>query len=311
MQSESYQNVPVLVIFFTRPDCLHKLLVQLANSGLKKVFFASDGPRLNSKSDISKIEECRALVKKFSSQFQSVHFYYSQENLGCDTFVPKAISWFFSTEDQGIILEDDCTVDDGFLRFADFALKKYSNFPDVMSISAANFQNHKVGDGDYFFSRYPYIWGWATWARAWQYFENDATVYKKYFISFNSLNKIFKNRKQTKYWQKMMFHLAMGKINFWDAKWYFSIWMKNGFSITPNINLVENIGFGADATHTKNESENPGMNIGTFPLKIKIPTDAKPNPQADHELFIKRFSPTFAGYWRVFKSKFFKLLVFQ
>ena len=101
----------------------------------------------------------------------------------------------------------------------------------------------------------------------------------------------------------MLSHLAKNKINFWDAKWYFSIWMQKGISITPNINLVRNIGFGNDATHTKDERENPHMNIGLLPSKVISPPDQSFNDDADHELFMRRFSPTLASYLRVARSK--------
>lgn len=308
MQQSHLEHTPILVIFFNRPDCLGQLLLSLVNAGVKKVYFAVDGPRVDSKEDVSKIEACMALAKSFSSQFNSVHFFNSEENFGCDIFVPKAISWFFSIEEQGIILEDDCIIDQNFLRFADFALEKYRDNSEVMSISAANFQTQKVGDGDYFFSRYPYIWGWATWARSWRYYQEDVNVLEQGIAANGAINKIFKNKKQAKHWHKMLSSLASKKINFWDAKWYFSIWMHEGFSLTPNMNLVRNIGFGVDATHTKDERENPNMKIGVFPSNIISPSDQRPNDAADHELFMRRFSPTMAGYVRVVKSKLLHFL---
>jgi hypothetical protein len=308
MQQSHISDIPILVIFFNRPDCLEQLLIGLVNAGAKNIYFAADGPRIGSRVDASKIEACMVLAKSFASNFNSVHFFNAEENFGCDIFVPKAISWFFSIEERGIILEDDCIIDSGFLRFADFALEKYRNVSEVMSISAANFQNHRVGNGDYFYSRYPYIWGWATWARSWRYYQDDANVLEQSISANDTLNKIFKNKKQAKHWHKMLSSLAAKKINFWDAKWYFSMWLREGFSLTPNMNLVRNIGFGGDATHTKDERENPKMKIGTFPSIIISPSDPWPNHNADHELFMRRFSPNLAGYLRVAKSKLLQFL---
>ena len=308
MQQSHLSDTPILVIFFNRPDCLEQLLLGLVNAGAKNIYFAADGPRTSSETDASKVEACSALARSFSSRFESVRFLNSEENLGCHTFVPKAISWFFSFEEQGIILEDDCVIDESFLRFADFALKKYHDVPEIMCISAANFQTHRVGYGDYFFSRYPYIWGWATWARAWRYYQDDPKMLQKYFSSDDIFNKIFNNKKQAKHWHKMLSSLASKKINFWDAKWYFSMWMQEGLSLTPNMNLVKNIGFGIDATHTKDERENPNMKIGFLPSEITSPLDQRPNDEADRELFMRRFSPTLAGYLRVARLKLHQIL---
>ena len=145
MKQSHFIDTPILIIFFNRPDCLKQLLLGLVNAGAKNIYFAADGPRMSSDTDVSKIEACREIAKSFSTCFESVRFLNSEENFGCHTFVPKAISWFFSMEEQGIILEDDCLIDNNFLRFADFALKKYYDVPEIMCISAANFQTHRVG----------------------------------------------------------------------------------------------------------------------------------------------------------------------
>ena len=61
-----------------------------------------------------------------------------------------------------------------------------------------------------------------------------------------------------------------------DFPWAFSMWANDGLSILPERNLVTNIGFGADATHTKDpESKLAGiptseMSNVLHPLKIRI-----------------------------------------
>jgi len=86
------------------------------------------------------------------------------------------------------------------------------------------------------------------------------------------------------------------------------MWMQEGISLTPNMNLVKNIGFGIDATHTKDKRENPNMIIGFLPSEITSPLDQRPNDEADRELFMRRFSPTLAGYLRVARSKLHQFL---
>jgi hypothetical protein len=44
------------------------------------------------------------------------------------------------------------------------------------------------------------------------------------------------------------------EIDTWDYPWTASVWFHNGLTATPNVNLVSNIGFGPDATHTKGNS---------------------------------------------------------
>jgi hypothetical protein len=285
---------------------LSQQLCALKKIGIKKIYFASDGPRSHAEYDLEKIEACRSLIKTYSSSFSQVEYLYSEQNYGCHTFVPKAISWFFSKEKYGLILEDDCIIDRGFYDFAAYALDKYCDVPEVMCISAANFQSNRVGDGDYFFSKYPYIWGWASWARAWHHYSDNADILNEKLEGGAKLNLLFKDRKQKKYWRKMLSRLTAKSINFWDAKWYFSIWACGGISITPNVNLIRNIGFGDDATHTKGERENPGMKIESISYPIDDPSSQSLDNFFDDELFMKRFKPTVWRYIDVAKNRFKK-----
>jgi hypothetical protein len=309
LQNYPFESPPVLIIFFNRPECLKEQILSVLNAGVKKIYFASDGPRRNQKNDELLVKECRVLVESLASQIESVDYFYSAKNLGCDSFVPYAINWFFSRETMGVILEDDCIINESFLQFSSFTLKKYFHQREIMCISAANFQSQRVGDGDYFFSKYPYTWGWATWARAWNHYKDDPKDLCE-VLKNGKIDQIFKDRKQSKYWRKMLLRLVTKKINFWDAKWYFSIWVNGGVSITPNKNLVKNIGFGDDATHTKDKRENPNMIIEPLLIPFKEPSNYQLDHDADKELFMSRFYPTLFGYYRVIKLKIFKFLNF-
>jgi hypothetical protein len=46
-------------------------------------------------------------------------------------------------------------------------------------------------------------------------------------------------------------HRTGGKIDYWDYQWLFSTWAQNGLCIMPNVNMISNIGFNEEATHTK------------------------------------------------------------
>jgi hypothetical protein len=48
-----------------------------------------------------------------------------------------------------------------------------------------------------------------------------------------------------------------GSIDTWDFQWVWTIWKNGGYALSAPVNLVENIGFSLDATHTKfGESSN-------------------------------------------------------
>ena len=132
---------PVLVVFFNRPDVLRQNLRALSRIAPRHMFLACDGPREGVRIDRSRVEECQRLALEMVDWDCNVETLFAERNHGCDAWVPNAVSWFFSRVEAGIILEDDCVIDDGFARFAAELLEKYRDEPRVMNISAANFQN--------------------------------------------------------------------------------------------------------------------------------------------------------------------------
>jgi len=176
------------------------------------------------------------------------------ENLGCKMAVSGAIDWFFSIEPEGIILEDDCLPTTSFFQFCDELLERFRDDEHVGMISGCNFQDgRKRSDDSYFFSQFCHIWGWATWARAW----------KKYDVKISTWPELKKNDwlvklgfegAERRHWEKAFDKVYVGHINTWDHQWTFASWLNNMLSITPAINLISNIGFGAQATHTTGKS---------------------------------------------------------
>jgi hypothetical protein len=80
------------------------------------------------------------------------------------------LDWVFAQTPRAIILEDDCVPHPTFFRYCDELLDRYQDHPDVQMISGSNV----LGRGtpySYHFSRGYNIWGWATWARAWQHYD--------------------------------------------------------------------------------------------------------------------------------------------
>ena len=120
-----------------------------------------------------------------------------------------------------------------------------------MTISADNFQfGRKRGEGSYYFSRYSHIWGWATWRRAWKYFD----VNMKSFVKFKregQINNIFNIEQQRSYWSKIFQLTYEDKIDSWGYIWAYTCFINDGLCVLPNVNLVSNIGFNREGLHTK------------------------------------------------------------
>ena len=263
-------NIAVLFLVFNRLETTKLVFEQIKTARPPKLYIACDGPRQSKPDEEKKVQEIRDYVVEHIDWDCEVKTLFRNQNLGCKIAVSQAIDWFFKNETQGIILEDDCLPCQSFFWFCEEMLNYYNYDLRVWHISGDNFQNGKKrGDGDYYFSNYTHIWGWATWADRWKSYDVDMSSYKA-FVKSKKIESIFENSSEQKYWLKAFEAVKAGKIDTWDYQWSYCAFVNNGLSVLPNVNLIENIGFGIDATHTYDEDsklaklETKNM---TFPIK--------------------------------------------
>lgn len=283
-------NTPILLIIFNRPDKVERLIESLRSIKPTRIYVSADGPRAEVATDSSRCDLARVALSKIDWPCEiSTNFH--PHNTGADFGPEKAINWFFDNVEEGIILEDDCLAHPDFFRFVKDMLELYRINEKIMMVSGNNFQNGiSRGEGSYYFSKYPSTWGWATWKRAWKYYDTKTLGYED-FIKKNKLNTICQSNSEKKYWSKFFSKIHSGKLEHWDIKWIFAIWNNEGLSITPNVNLVQNVGFGQDATHTfKHDDKMVVKAIGLD--KIIQPLAITVNKEADAYLFehIYRFT---------------------
>lgn len=277
-------NTPVLFLVFNRLETTKQVFAKIKEAKPRQLFIAADGARIDKIGEQEKVEEVRKFITDNIDWDCEVKTLFRKNNLGCGKAVSEGITWFFEHVEQGIILEDDCLPEKSFFFFCQEMLEKYKLNENIMHISGTNFLEKKIKIIDsYYFSKYPHIWGWATWKRAWRKYQFILPNYDK-----NDLIDYFKlyefSTKQIKYWLKAYFDVK--KIDTWDYQWMFSIWLNEGVSITPTENLVINIGFGDNATHTKKQNI---MLPSKAMEKIEpiMHTSLKINCQADNMIFQK------------------------
>ena len=166
-------DTPLLFIIFNRPDVTLRVFNELKKQKPKYLFIAADGPRAGFEDDIDKCKRVREVVLNEIDWDCEVKTLFRDLNLGCGHAVSGAIDWFFENVEKGIILEDDCLPNKSFFYFCENLLESYKENDEVFAISGANFQDKKIGKASYFFSKYLYVWGWATWRRAWENYDFD------------------------------------------------------------------------------------------------------------------------------------------
>jgi hypothetical protein len=269
-------QTPILFIIFNRPSQSKITFERIRAIQPKYLFIAADGPRPENANDEIKCIETQQSILAMIDWDCDVKTLFRTENLGCGKGPASAITWFFNHVEQGIILEDDCLVELSFFRFSEELLHFYKNDERVMHIGAQSFLR-SMGTDQYYFANSPFIWGWATWRRAWEKFDitiSDWPQQKK-----NPNFKIYKmNPAVVTLWEKK-FDLIYSNDNdsksldradnIWDYQWTYCLLKNNGLSIFPNKNLVSNIGFGPDATHTI-EAVGKYVERETYPIQFPL-----------------------------------------
>jgi hypothetical protein len=242
-------KTPVLFIIFNRPDVTQKVFDTIRQAQPRQLFIAADGPRIGVEGDQDKCKSVREIIKQIDWDCE-IKTLFRDNNLGCKKAVSGAITWFFENVEEGIILEDDCLPSQSFFKYCEDLLEKYRDDKRIMLISGFNIQNiWNPSRYDYFFSNLGGIWGWATWKRAWLLYD----------INMNKLS-YFANNRYFEYLlggdvgekrKKQMFNVVKNKMDTWDYQWGFSRHLNSGMACVPSKNLIQNIGFGDNATHTK------------------------------------------------------------
>lgn len=244
-------DIPILFLIFNRPDTTEKVFSKIREIKPGKLYIAADGPRQNKVGEVEKCREARAVLDGIDWECD-VKTLFRDENLGCKVAVSEAITWFFQNEEMGIILEDDCLPNNSFFLYCKETLEKYKNEDSVMMISGDNFQKgQKRGTASYYFTKFPHIWGWASWRRAWNRYDVNMKDFPL-FLEQKVIENIFPNDKLLQdYWIANFNRTYQGGLDTWDYQWVYTIYKNNGLCVAPNYNLISNIGFREDATHTK------------------------------------------------------------
>ena len=261
----------VLLIAFNRPDHLTVLIDRLREVQPTRVYLAVDGARPSRAGEGELVGACQALAGAIDWPCE-VNTLFREQNLGCGLGVSSAISWFFGHEERGVILEDDIIPDPSFFPFCVELLDRYADDSRVFAISGCNFVPPEglSSTGAYRFTQVPHIWGWATWRRSWDEYQLDIAGWRQRLPIHKLWARSGKRLTATVFWTGTFELLARKQVDTWDGQLVLASMAANQWTATSNVNLVENLGFGADATHTLDE-------VDTLEVKpIAVPT--KPVP---------------------------------
>ncbi len=246
---ESRLEPPVVFIIFNRSEHARAVLDAITSARPRQLFVIADGPRAERPEDVSRCAQTRALIERIDWACD-VRTDFSAVNLGAGRRIASGLDWVFEQVDRAIVLEDDCVPHPSFFRFCQELLDRYQDDERIGTICGSNFLMGKARNRwSYYASNFHALHGWATWRRSWQRADMSMRLWPE--VRDNGwLIDLCGNERMAKFWAIRFERVYRGELNAWDYPYILSCWLEQTLALTPNVNLIDNIGFGADATNT-------------------------------------------------------------
>lgn len=245
---------PIIIFTYNRPDHLKRTLDSLSRNPLSResvLYVFCDGAKDNdSDANKGKIERTR-LIAHGAEGFKDVHVVERERNYGLARNIVDAVTRIVNEYGRVITLEDDVVTSSGFLRYMNDALETYKDEEKVMHISAYMYP-HKGRLPETFFFPVPYPGGgWATWARAWKYYNDDTeTLYEQWKDRWNEFDVLGGD-----YLSRQLIANKKGTLRTWFVKWHAVMMSRKALTLYPHQSLTNNIGFDNQATNCSPTSQ--------------------------------------------------------
>lgn len=283
-------TTPVALMVFNRPEHTSLVFQSVREARPARLLLVADGPRPGRGGEAELCAQVRRIVGEVDWPCQ-VSTCFSEVNLGCGLRMATGLDWIFDQVEEAIILEDDCVPHPTFFRYCQELLERYRDDARVMHIAGNNSGiAGSSSEFSYYFSRYTHCWGWATWRRAWRCYDFDVAQLDE-AVAGARLDGIFARSNDLKGWLELFRQVHGDRAKHtWDYQWTFACWINGGLSILPNQNLISNVGFGPDATHTKDsDSSFACLPVGAMEFPLRHPgvveRDVEADERAQREIF--------------------------
>lgn len=250
-------RTPILLITFNRPDHVRRVLTEILKQEPQDLYVCQDGPREGNENDRIKCQEVRDVINEMTSPYAvdhknfTIHTLFSKHNLGCGPGPAAGITWFFENVERGIVMEDDCLPHPDFFGYCEELLERYKDNPEVQFINSTLYHDRWKCEASYGFSHYMVTGAWAAWRRSWTGFdldlqELDARAFR------HQVYILTKSRTEADWWYAMVKDIQRDteKKSYWDFQMQIHLFLNSALTIHPKVNLISNIGFDAEGTHT-------------------------------------------------------------
>ena len=250
-------HTPILLITFNRPQHTRRVLKEILKQEPQELYVSQDGARDGNNNDRIKCQEVRDVIEELTSEFKinhihfTLHTLYQSTNLGCGPGPAAGITWFFEQVEQGIIMEDDCLPHHDFFGYCEELLERYKDNKQVQFINSTLYHDKWKCETSYGFSHYMVTGAWAAWRETWQGFDLnlhslDARAFRKQVYTLTN------SRTEADWWYALVKEIQKDKSkkSYWDFQMQIHLFLNSALTIHPKVNLISNIGFDAEGTHT-------------------------------------------------------------
>lgn len=265
-------QTPVALIVFNRPEPTQRVFRAIAAARPSRLLLIADGPREGREGEALRCEEVRKIISAVDWPC-SIETNFSSMNMGCRRRVISGLDWVFSLVEEAIILEDDCVPDPSFFPYCAELLNHYRENDQIGIISGYNpLQKAFPFEYSYCFTKMVLIWGWATWRRTWKKYDEHMSSWLA--LKDEILQRLWPDPRHRLYWATILESMYQGTgPNTWDYQLVFKSWAQKWLNIIPSRNLIQNIGFGADATHTQKGDPAQALPAGNLAFPLVHPAE--------------------------------------
>jgi hypothetical protein len=233
-------KTPILLVLYNRVDETHNLFQIIRKIKPEKLYVAADGANKAIPLDYQICLKTRSII--MPEWECDAKYLFHDEHIGKSQNVLQAVSWMFEQEEEGIVLFDDNLPHIDFFHYCEELLEKYRDVPQIMHIGANYLERKKKYlKNSYHYTAYSFIWGFATWRNAWQGFDLEIRMVPEEV--FKIIDKYVSHPLEKMFCHRIHNVLRKHNLDYWEYQYNFHIWRNNGLCISPNVNLVTNVGF--------------------------------------------------------------------
>lgn len=272
---------PCIFLVFNRPAATRRSFERIRAARPPVLWVVADGPRETRPAERDACAAVRTMIEEGVDWKCELVRDYSAANLGCARRVSSGISAAFAQVEEAVVIEDDCVPDPTFFPFCAELLERYRGNPRVSQIAGFTFNRPALAAGaSYYFSRYPHCWGWATWRRAWARYDHGMSGCRD-DERMAWLDAVIPDPREREVWRRAFLATARGQVDSWAYRWTYSLWRAGGLSANPSRPLVDNIGFGPEATHTVRPVGQSSPEGAPMDFPLVHPASTEANAAAD------------------------------